>query len=485
MRGPETEYNQMPYPPAIYSQTHPDRLATIGTLFGVSPARVDDCRVLELGCGDGTNSIAMASAMPKARFVGIDLATEPIRRGNEMLRALELRNVELQAADILHCKLGDARFDYIIAHGLYSWVPAPVRDRILEICRDHLTENGMAFVSYNAYPGNHLRDAARGMMQFHARNFSDPLQQIRQARGLLKLVSHARTEPDLFHKVVEQEFDRCVKYTDAGFYHDDLSPMNQPCYFWQFAEHAKAFRLQFVAEAELHGMQSDGLTPEVLAVLQQLDPANVIMREQYLDFFKGRAFRHSLLCREETRVQRPPESSRIAGMLVSGEVQSLNVNADGSEDFKGPRGAVIGTKNPAARAALNKLGAKWPKRIPARELIEGESAGDLLDFFLRCYEMGFINLHTWTPEFTTVISERPMVSALARYQAGISDMLPNPRHTTMKVEGAVGRKLVQLLDGTHDRASLVQKLSADEPSFDGQALEEVLRHLARSGLLIG
>src|SRR5688572_1796752 len=64
MRGPETEYNQMPYPPAIYSQTHPDRLATIGTLFGLSPARVDDCRVLELGCGDGTNSIAMASAMP-------------------------------------------------------------------------------------------------------------------------------------------------------------------------------------------------------------------------------------------------------------------------------------------------------------------------------------------------------------------------------------------------------------------------------------
>ena len=172
-------------------------------------------------------------------------------------------------------------------------------------------------------------------------------------------------------------------------------------------------------------------------------------------------------------------------MLASGEVQSMAVNPDGSEDFKGPRGAVIGTSNPAARAALNELGAKWPKRIPARQLIKGESAGDLLNFFLRYYEMGFINLHTWTPEFTTVISERPMVSALARYQAGISDMLPNPRHTTMKVEGAVARRLVQLLDGTHDQAALVQKLSADEPSFDARALEDVLSHLARAGLLIG
>src|SRR5687768_10414730 len=203
MRGPETEYNQMPYPSAIYPQTHPDRLATIGTLFGLSPARVEKCRVLELGCGDGTNLVAMAATLPGSRFVGIDLATEPIGRGNQMAQAVGLRNVDLQARDILERKL-DGEFDFIIAHGLYSWVPAVVRDRILEICRDHLAPQGMAFVSYNAYPGNHLRDVARGMMQYHARNFSNPLQQIRQARGLLKLVSQARGQPDLFHKVVEQ-----------------------------------------------------------------------------------------------------------------------------------------------------------------------------------------------------------------------------------------------------------------------------------------
>ncbi len=154
--------------------------------------------------------------------------------------------------------MAGARFDYIIAHGLYSWVPVAVRDRVLQICQDHLAPEGIAYISYNAYPGNYLRDLARGMIQYHARNFRDPLQQIRQARGLLQLVSGARAEPELFHQVIKQEFERCLKYTDAGFYHDDLCPMNQPVYFWQFAEHAQAFGLQYVAEADVADMQTSG-----------------------------------------------------------------------------------------------------------------------------------------------------------------------------------------------------------------------------------
>jgi SAM-dependent methyltransferase len=484
MRGPETEYNQIPYPSAIYSQTHPDRLATIGRLFGLSPARVDNCRVLELGCGDGANLVAMASALPKSEFVGIDLATEPIRRGEEMVDALGLRNVDLQAGDIVKAALGEERFDYIIAHGLYSWVPSPVRNRIFEIGREYLTPQGMAFVSYNAYPGNHLRDLARGMMRYHARNFTNPLQQIRQARGLLKLVSQARGEPDLFHKVVEQEFERCVKYTDAGFYHDDLSAMNQPVYFWEFAEHAKTFGLQFVAEAELHDMQSDGLSPQVLEILEQLDPANVILREQYLDFFKGRAFRHTLLCGRGVTVQRPAKAEAVGEMLASAEVCSLGVNVDGSEDFKGARGAVIGTTNASARAALNHLGKVWPRRIAVRELLGSGPSTDLLGFLLRCYEMGFINLHTWTPEFVVEISERPTASGLARYQARASQTVATPRHTTLQIEAPIARQLIELLDGTHNRAALVEQLARDEPSFDGEALETLLRHLAGSGILI-
>src|SRR6185436_16728233 len=109
----------------------------------------------------------------------------------------------------------------------------------------------------------------------------------------------------------------------------------------------------------------------------------------------------------------------------------------------------------------------------------------LLAFFLRCYEIGFVNLHTWSPHFITEISERPIATPLARHQAKISDVVPTPRHTTWKIDGPLARELIRLLDGTNDRAALLEKLSADERSFDAEALDALLRHLARAGILIG
>jgi SAM-dependent methyltransferase len=483
MRNAETEYNDVAYPSAVYPQTHPDRLATIGRLFGLPAAAVENARVLELGCGDGTNLVAMADVLRDAHFTGIDLASAPIQRGHETLKALNISNVDLQVGDILQFSLGAARFDFIIAHGLYSWVPGVVRDRILQICRDHLAPEGIAYISYNAYPGNHLRDLVRGMMQYHARNFRDPLQQIRQARGLLKLVSDARAEPEPFHQVVKQEFERCLKYTDAGFYHDDLCALNQPVYFWQFAEHAQAFGLQYLAEADIADMQTDGLAPQVLEVLKGLDPRNFIAREQYLDFFKGRAFRQTLLCRHEARIDRELKPERIADLLVSADVRSAAIDGD-AEDFAGPRGAVITTHDSVARSALNRLGEIWPKRIPVRELCPSDSA-HLLAFLARAYEIGFIELHTWSPGFVTKISNRPVVTAMARYQAGISDAVPTLRHRTLQLDGPIARKLVCLLDGTRNREELLQQLSGHDRSFDGEALDMLLRHLARTGLLLG
>jgi len=208
------------------------------------------------------------------------------------------------------------------------------------------------------------------------------------------------------------------------------------------------------------------------------------MREQYLDFFKGRAFRHTLVCRDHLTVQRLPKPDTVAHMLASAEVCSVGVNADGSEDFKGPRGAVIGTTNAAARAALTQLGKVWPQRIPVRELVGTDGPAELLGFLLRCYEMGFINLHTWTPHFVTQISERPVAAALARYQARVSLAVATPRHTTLQIEAPIARKLIQLLDGTRARPALVEELARDEPSFNGQALETLLQHLAGAGILV-
>jgi SAM-dependent methyltransferase len=180
-----TAYDQVPYPSLAHVQTHPDRLATIAALFGLQTAPVERCRVLELGCGDGMNLISMAHGLPQSEFFGIDSAGRAIAEGNQTIDDLSLDNVRLQQLDLMKFAANDVAFDYIIAHGLYSWVPDPVRDRILAICSECLSQNGIAYVSYNTYPGGHIRDMVREMMLFHVRGASDVGQKIAQGRALL------------------------------------------------------------------------------------------------------------------------------------------------------------------------------------------------------------------------------------------------------------------------------------------------------------
>src|ERR1700747_3167393 len=138
----ETSYDQVLYRGFPYAQSHPDRLATMATLFGMTPAPVERCRVLELGCGDGGNVIPMAFTLPESRFLGVDLSASAIARGQDLVRTLSLSNITLRHLDLMEMAGGAGEFDYIIAHGLYSWVPPAVREQILKLFKSHLAPNG-------------------------------------------------------------------------------------------------------------------------------------------------------------------------------------------------------------------------------------------------------------------------------------------------------------------------------------------------------
>src|SRR5262249_29663350 len=157
-------YEQIPYKTLPRLATHPDRLGSVGTLFGMSPAPLTACRVLEIGCGDASNLIPMAYGLPGSRITGIDLAASAIATGREPAEAVGPHNLSLIAGDLREMSADHGEFDYIIAHGVYSWVPSEVRDGLLAVCRDRLSPQGIAFISYNALPGSHLRQMLREMM---------------------------------------------------------------------------------------------------------------------------------------------------------------------------------------------------------------------------------------------------------------------------------------------------------------------------------
>jgi cyclopropane fatty-acyl-phospholipid synthase-like methyltransferase len=178
-----TSYDEVPYESHPYPQTHPDRLATVAKLLGLNPAMPDKCRVLELGCAGGGNLIPMAYGLPESQFLGVDLSRVQIDQGLEMIKALGLKNIQLRHQSIVDIGPDIGKFDYIICHGVYSWVPTAVQDAILGVCYRHLLPRGIAYISYNTYPGWHMRGMIRHMVSYHARQFAEPAMRVKQARN--------------------------------------------------------------------------------------------------------------------------------------------------------------------------------------------------------------------------------------------------------------------------------------------------------------
>ena len=172
---PGGDYDALPYVSVPYHQTQPARLAGIARLFGMDAPDASRASVLELGCASGGNIVPLAARFPEARFVGVDLSARQVADGQARIAALGLTNIEIVQGDIATVDLSSRRFDYVICHGVYSWVPPEVQEAMFRIMAKTLAGNGIAYVSYNTYPGWHLRTVVRDICLRHAGSARAPL----------------------------------------------------------------------------------------------------------------------------------------------------------------------------------------------------------------------------------------------------------------------------------------------------------------------
>lgn len=522
---PRNSYDEVPYRSYPYPQTRPERLATVATLFGMKPQAVNRCRVLELGCCSGGNLIPMAEQLPDSEFVGIDGSAHQAAEGQAIVEKLGLTNVRLQHRNILDVGPELGRFDYIITHGVYSWVPDPVQEKILAICKNNLTPQGVAYVSYNTYPGWHMRGMIRDMMCFRARSFRKPADRIRHARGLLDFLTQAvPAEDNPYGILLKKELNGLRGKEDYYLYHEHLEECNAPVYFFQFMERAGARGLQYLGEADFSVMSVQNFPEQVGAVLQSV-ATDVIETEQYMDFVRNRMFRQTLLCHQDVTLDRTLPAQRMAGLHVASsakpETPVADVRSTAPVVFRGPN-SVTTTTEPLMKAAMLYLGEVWPRSVPFAELLAvarsrlnpepvvvdaahvTADAHKLAEPLIRCYATTQVELSVLPSAFTLQVSERPTASRLARLQAEIANTVTNLRHESVSLND-LERNVIRHLDGNHDRGSLVEALAAlcdqrvlvvhveGQPVRErerakqilGQALEPVLAQLARHGLLIG
>ena len=512
-------YDELFYSGFPYAQTHPDRLATNAILFGMTPQPVTACRVLELACGDGSNLIPMALGLPGSEFLGIDLAARPIAKGMSLIETLGLTNIRLWESDVIKLTKELGRFDYIIAHGLYSWVPAEVRDKILENCKNLLAPDGVAYISYNTLPGGHLRHMVREMMLFHARGVSDSQERIRKARELIEFLSETPSASDDYARFVKKQMEFISNRADEALFHDDLAVINNPVYFHQFIAHAARWGLQYISEAELMECQAGFHGPLISESWQQLGH-DLIAQEQYFDFLKCRMFRQTLLCHDGVPLDRSLNREKAQQFYVASSAQPVSPSPDAAspgvvEQFRVSSGAVISIDFPLAKAALLCLGKIWPQSASFGELLRnahtivGDDHGwdlaqdertlGLCEFLLKTCGSGLVELHTYQPTVIARASQRPIVSSLARLQLREGPFITTLGHATIKVEDDMARHLISLLDGSRDRPMLLKELN-EMPEMTAETsragaqhvteitlndLEQKLREIGRLALLVG
>jgi methyltransferase-like protein/2-polyprenyl-3-methyl-5-hydroxy-6-metoxy-1,4-benzoquinol methylase len=514
-----TIYDQIPYPQHSYGFTHPDRLATLATLHGMSPTPIENCRVLELGCASGSNLIPMAYALPQSEFVGLDLSQRQIAVGQRFIDAVALTNIRLLPIDIRAVDESFGQFDYIIAHGVHSWVPPDVQEALMRICSRHLSAQGVALVSYNAYPGCHLRQMVRGMAQFHLRDIDDPTEQVEQLHALVRFLGDSLGDDYKgYRQIVQSESERLAKLSDAFLFHDVLEPTNLPVYFHQFIEQAARHGLQYLAEALPMAPERSRLAAEAREELER--HCDLVEFEQHLDFLDGTSFRRTLVCRDSVRLNRDLQAAPLERLFVASQARPVSaapdLASDRPEEFdarKGPLAAALRCDSPIGKAALVALAEAYPRAVRFDDVtaIAGQRLGrsttacdesEIRKLMVGGFEIGAIELHAWQPQMADGASARPEASPIARYEAAQGAEATTLWHERLVLSNPASRHLLAGLDGGHDRQAIVDWLTsailADQMSQPGarmasksevraevaQQIDAAIGDLARAAVLI-
>lgn len=464
-----SSYDQTQYESYSYSQTHPEHLYTLARLFGLNPPDFQTARVLELGCASGGNLIPMAFQYPSMTCVGIDLSAAQVDAGRALIQALELKNIELRNESLMD--FDGSEYDYIICHGLYSWVDKDHQEQIMKLVQKQLNPLGIAYISYNTYPGWRMVQSIRDMMLYHTQGIHDPEQKAQQARALLNfIVEGLEGEKTPYADFLRYEIELLKKQPNSYLLHDHLEEHNQPLYFYEFIDKAAEHQLSYLSDAHLVSMYVGNLPQQFAQELGRVN--NIVLTNQYMDFIRNQRFRATLLCHASNKIDRQLNSYDIEKFYLSYGAKKMpplskETLKDESEVRFIGQTITLTTSNPIAKSALNTIMCAH-QPISYQELLETiqedlnrqdqraieHHLNDELNM-LRLVLGGLITIHSTTGQYVTHSNSHPQTTDLVLKQLQSHPFVTNQRHETVRLN-QFETLILQLLNGEHDEASIVE-----------------------------
>ncbi len=374
-----SSYNSIPYESLPISYTYLPHLAGLAKLYGLDAADPEHCRVLDIGCAEANNIIPMAFHWPKSEFVGIDLSVVQVNAGMQMIESLALDNVKLHVEDVAHINASEyGKFDYIILHGVFSWVTHELQQTILRKTQSLLNDNGLIYISYNTYPGWHTQMVIRDAMKLYSSHCNTPKEEIDIIpKSLSYFKRFFKTADNEFSDYYVKRMSILEKQSGEYLYHEFLETSNNPLYISDFLSKAASHNLHYLCDALLAFDTPLILGQQRNAFLKNFEDR--IERLQYMDFMINQRFRRSLLCHDSQNIRNEFAPEHMVGLAYRGSlVSKKSVRLDTEKPCKFYQNHVqnidqdvfIKLTHPVSKAAVLILSEIFPSSIDYMELLK-------------------------------------------------------------------------------------------------------------------
>lgn len=506
------EYDKVPYTSYPFDVCAPEFLKTRAILFGLNPPELSTARILDIGSASGGNVIRFASLYLDSYTLGIDLSEVQIERGQKKIAEMGLQNIELKAMSVMDLDESYGKFDYIICYGVFSWVPDSVKDKILEVTKTLLTNNGLALISYNTFPGWNQVNTVREMMMYHSKGIQDDVNKFIQAKYMLGFINESlQNDQTPYAKFMLEAADYMADKDDDYIWHEYLGTENTPMYFYQFIKKIRNVGLEYVCDAALLLMYTGTLPANVREKFSRIN--NIVDTEQYLDFINNTQFRSSILCHNGMSINRNiplerlklfyivapflvPVERETPGIYLHNEPISFYCNKENNElqiNIKTKAGKAVFyvlAENPGNPLTVDEIVELASKKVPDVPLEQIEK--DFMQTLGHMIFLGYLKIFADKPIFTYKISDKPEISRIAAMNVNFHDK-QKIHWVINQINEPVGFEshyvyILNLLDGKHSvaeiRNDIFEKLKTGEivASNDDKRIEneKILGNLADS-----
>ena len=363
-------YEALPYVSQSFKYCHPHKLEAIAKLLMLDPPNAFKSKILEIGCSFGGNLIPFALNNEEASLIGVDISATQVSKGNQIISEMGIKNLKLIQKDI--SDMGDelGKFDYIIAHGIYSWVPQEVRDAILRVIRNSLNPNGLAYISYNTYPGWKNKSILRDFIDiFVPKDKFTPQEQIKILRENLSFLKEYINAVGLSDKQknIISIIDSLDANDDSYIYHEYFEIFNEPCLLYEFVRHLDLYDLGYLTDSNLFFSLNDIKREQIFSMVSKLggDMEPRIAAEQYVDFATNMTFRRSIVTHKENL-----SKAKLDKTFSKKVLNELNLLGS----FKIKDDKIFDSKNREINQRTSKiieiLNSSFPSSISVKEVVD-------------------------------------------------------------------------------------------------------------------